>query len=180
MNHTPNYDLSQWAMTDRIRMEVFNADNQKLDTALKAETDARAAGDTALQSTVNQVSARAGAKLIASGTVPSDTQAFRIPLTGVDWTQWKAVHLTACLKGSFTVSIGTSANSVQGSLSGSHAHLLFYPLFEKERAAVALQLSDSSFISFQRSFKDLNELWLVVYNSNKILAGTYYKIWGEK
>ena len=40
-NQTPNYKLSQWEKSDRIQMEDFNADNAKLDAALKAETDAR-------------------------------------------------------------------------------------------------------------------------------------------
>ena len=35
MEHTENYQLSQWAKQDRIMMEDFNADNQKIDAALK-------------------------------------------------------------------------------------------------------------------------------------------------
>lgn len=46
MNHTQNYQLSQWEMSDRIRMEDFNADNAKLDAALKAHEDAIAARAT--------------------------------------------------------------------------------------------------------------------------------------
>ena len=49
MEHTENYQLSQWAKQDRIQMQDFNADNQKLDTALKAEADARAAETSARQ-----------------------------------------------------------------------------------------------------------------------------------
>lgn len=33
---TGNYQLSQWSATDQVRMADFNADNQKLDAALKA------------------------------------------------------------------------------------------------------------------------------------------------
>lgn len=43
MKYTENYQLSQWVETDRIRMEDFNGDNQKIDAALKAEATARAA-----------------------------------------------------------------------------------------------------------------------------------------
>ena len=43
MEHTQNYQLSQWSRTDRVLMEDFNADNAKLDAALKAEADARTA-----------------------------------------------------------------------------------------------------------------------------------------
>ena len=35
-NHTPNYQLSQWERSDRVQMEDFNADNAKVDAALKA------------------------------------------------------------------------------------------------------------------------------------------------
>ena len=40
-NHTENYQLSQWERSDRILMEDFNADNAKIDAALKAGADAR-------------------------------------------------------------------------------------------------------------------------------------------
>ena len=36
MNHTTNYQLNQWAKSDRIRMDDFNADNAKIDAAIKA------------------------------------------------------------------------------------------------------------------------------------------------
>ena len=42
-NQTPNYKLSQWERADKVQMEDFNADNAKIDAALKAETDARTA-----------------------------------------------------------------------------------------------------------------------------------------
>ena len=47
-NQTTNYQLSQWVKSDQVRMGDFNADNAKIDTAIKAEADARAAADAAL------------------------------------------------------------------------------------------------------------------------------------
>lgn len=56
MQQTTNYKLSQWARTDRILMEDFNGDNQKLETALAslaaadtAEQQTRAAQDAAIR-----------------------------------------------------------------------------------------------------------------------------------
>ena len=45
MNHTTNYNLSQWSKSDQVLMEDFNADNAKIDAALaqKAEASALAA-----------------------------------------------------------------------------------------------------------------------------------------
>ena len=40
MNHTTNYQLNQWAKSDRVLMEDFNSDNEKIDAALKANADA--------------------------------------------------------------------------------------------------------------------------------------------
>ena len=40
MTKTTNYQLNQWAKSDRIMMDDFNADNQKIDAALKANADA--------------------------------------------------------------------------------------------------------------------------------------------
>ena len=40
MTKTTNYQLNQWAKSDRIMMEDFNADNAKIDAALKANADA--------------------------------------------------------------------------------------------------------------------------------------------
>ena len=39
MTKTTNYQLNQWAKSDRIMMDDFNADNQKIDAALKAVAD---------------------------------------------------------------------------------------------------------------------------------------------
>ena len=35
MKQTQNYQLNQWEKTDRIKMEDFNGDNEKIDVALK-------------------------------------------------------------------------------------------------------------------------------------------------
>ena len=47
---TPNYKLSRWAGTDRILVEEFNDNWDKIDTALKGNADGVAALQTALAS----------------------------------------------------------------------------------------------------------------------------------
>ena len=47
MTKTTNYQLNQWAKSDRVMMDDFNADNAKIDAALKANADAIAAETTA-------------------------------------------------------------------------------------------------------------------------------------
>ena len=52
-NQTANYALNQWSRTDQVRMEDFNADNAKIDAALKAEADARTAAVVGLAQSRN-------------------------------------------------------------------------------------------------------------------------------
>ncbi len=47
-SQTPNFGLSQWVKQDKVLMEDFNTDNAKIDAALKAGSDARAALAAAL------------------------------------------------------------------------------------------------------------------------------------
>ena len=47
-NQTANYQLSQWAKSDQVKMEDFNADNAKLDAALGALTETAATHAAAL------------------------------------------------------------------------------------------------------------------------------------
>ena len=39
-NHTTNYNLNQWEAADKVLRAEFNADNAKIDAALKASADA--------------------------------------------------------------------------------------------------------------------------------------------
>ena len=50
---TPNYRLSRWAGTDRILVEEFNDNWDKIDTALKGSADAMAAETAALEAEVS-------------------------------------------------------------------------------------------------------------------------------
>ena len=120
VDHTTNYQLSQWETTDRILMSDFNTDNSKIDAALKAQSDAIAG--KAAQSTVNnltqtvagkaeasaltaEISARkeavaeleagTGLHLLESKTLAAQEEAYywNISLEGIDWSAWKCVHI---------------------------------------------------------------------------------------
>lgn len=81
MKQTERYGLNQWDLSDRIRMEDFNADNQITDTIL-------AALDDELQEKLG------GPELIAS--FPSDghiVHGAALPLPKIDWNEWRYVIL---------------------------------------------------------------------------------------
>ncbi len=67
MNKTSNYQLNQWELHDRVMMQDFNADNAKIDAALKAEVDARAAADAAETSARKTTDAAIQAELAKRG-----------------------------------------------------------------------------------------------------------------
>ena len=53
-NHTTNYNLNLWEANDKFVREEFNENTSKLDAAIKAEADARATADTAINTTLAQ------------------------------------------------------------------------------------------------------------------------------
>lgn len=67
MKQTSNYQLNQWEMTDRIQMEDFNADNAKVDAALKGQAEALAAEKAAREALTAQV-AKCGNCTLVYGT----------------------------------------------------------------------------------------------------------------
>ena len=98
VDHTTNYQLSQWETTDRILMSDFNSDNSKIDAALKANADAIAALDTQLDAKADQADLTALANRsrftkLGEVNISADTSPVVINLSGIDWTQWDKVHL---------------------------------------------------------------------------------------
>ena len=75
-NQTTNYQLSQWSKSDQVKMEDFNADNAKIDAALKAEADTRAAAVNAINATLS------GAVKLAVGSYTGNGASSRIIRVG--------------------------------------------------------------------------------------------------
>lgn len=66
-NQTANYALSQWVKSDQVRMEDFNADNAKLDAALKAAEQRSAGLDAKINATAAAAEQRSAALDAAKG-----------------------------------------------------------------------------------------------------------------
>jgi len=61
MNQTKNYKLNQWAMTDRIQMKDFNADNAKLESALSSLASRDSSLDAAIAAAKKELRAELAA-----------------------------------------------------------------------------------------------------------------------
>ena len=77
-NQTAHYALSQWVKSDQVRMEDFNADNAKLDAALKAAEQRSAGLDAKINATAaaaEQRSAGLDAKINATAAAAEQRSA---------------------------------------------------------------------------------------------------------
>ena len=69
MQHTTNYNLSQYDATDRVTRDAFNADNFAIDAALKSVSDAAASA----QSTASAAQSAAATALAAASAAGNCT-----------------------------------------------------------------------------------------------------------
>jgi len=187
-NYTVNYHLNQWNADDRVLRADFNADNAKIDAAIKAAADQTAAGDaanrsalTALQGTVSQLDARTGVKLLKSGTLPAITDACQISTSGINWASWRAVYLSVYCPVNLDFGFGRTRSTAAARLNGGNSLLIFYPFYEENRPLTALMVygSYSQFCTFTGTYKDLTS-FCFTKASAEIPAGVTYKFWGEK
>ena len=74
-NKTTNFGLSQWQSTDPIRVADFNADNLKLDTALKELRDCP------------------GFQKIQEHILEKSEHTLSYDLSGIDWKRWSVVRM---------------------------------------------------------------------------------------
>ena len=120
MHTTDNYQLSQWESADRILMESFNGDNQKIDAALKASADAIAAKADA--DTLRYVK-------ICETEAQAQTGQIDLDVSGVDWTQYLKVDLFVHapeFTGSYSIQVNhidTGYYSAQCNGGGSNSEL---------------------------------------------------------
>ena len=100
MQHTQNYQLSRWEKDDRIMMEDFNADNEKIDAALKANADAVGAEADARQGALSALQTALGTGgyncRVAFGTYTGDGTYGSASLTSL----FAPFHIVAAIIGS--------------------------------------------------------------------------------
>lgn len=113
MQHTTNYNLSQYDATDRVTRDAFNADNLAIDAALKSVSDA--AGTAQSTATSALAAAVAGCRVVV-GTYTGDGMSSRTIDLGA---QPKSVYV--CMQNGYVASTytgtGTSRTAYCGGLA---------------------------------------------------------------
>lgn len=152
MKKTPNFSLSQWEFSDRIRMEDFNNDNLQMDNTLQELTESIAAETAARKSAVSaEASARTAAvqtetaartaaiaaleqrsttQVIKTVTLTEDTSSYLLSFAGIDWTKWLEVILL--IESTATASYRVLLNSNSIGSGGKRCMMLFFPLYNPD------------------------------------------------
>ena len=122
-NYTTNYQLNQWEPTDAVQRVDFNADNAKVDAALKSLSDqvvqkanqsavntlitavnqkadastvnalSQTVAGKADQSEVDALTAKAGTQLISRTTMSAAAALFSVELSDLLWSEWATVTI---------------------------------------------------------------------------------------
>ena len=161
MTHTENYQLSRWSRDDRLLMADFNADNSKLDAALKAAADAvstkaEAADLAALTNTVNT---KANAADLAALTTTVNAKASAADLTSLTATVNKKADASTVTSLTATVNKKADASTVTS---------LTATVNKKADASTVTALSNT--VSTKADISALNALAATV---PKVVVGSY-------
>jgi len=191
-NFTPNYKLNQWEADDRVLRVDFNADNAKLDAALKAQADGLAAEKKAREAAMKSetdarkaladtVDRMTGLHLLKTGTPATEAVAvYDIDLSDIQWDQWKAVYLFLDVNSSSSVDISSSTSYSQADVANGHSVMIFHPLFDRNLEATAVYRW--SVIDFSKHYSEKIHLYLFEGGATekRVFAGTTYKVYGER
>ena len=171
MNYTGNYQLNQWEKTDRVLMDDFNADNAKLDAALKANADA-----------VTALANRSRFTKLREVNVTVETTPLEISVADIDWSQWDKVHVDAVIIQNSSTNLSYNDNSSQniyGSMPymGSITHqprITFSVGYDSQRV-ITVTCGESLHVG-STNYQNLTKLLFL----GGIKPGSSFTLWGEK
>ena len=179
---TPNYRLSRWAGTDRILVEEFNSDNEKIDAALKSNADAITAEAAAREAAVTALASKSRFTKLGEWSLPADSTTFEIPLTGIDWANWDKVHLDCGVKNGSTVTLylNSTSNSIMqitSTWSGTiRPRYTLEPGYNADRM-VSIRYAANCKVYTDLTYSNVTKL---IFNGSEMVAGSIAILWGEK
>ena len=147
MNKTPNYQLNQWAKSDRVLMDDFNADNAKIDAALKANASAISSEVSARKSAVAALEGRSTMHLLASAAAEGGSHRFTVLIGNIDWNQYRMVVVTARIHmaDSAVFRIATHGNgfNTQIGAGSTWAQIILFPTYNANAPTCGIIIDNS-------------------------------------
>ena len=187
MNKTANFQLTQWEKTDRILMEEFNSDNEKIDTALKSNADAITAETAAREAADTALGKKAGLQLIQTLTLATGSD-YASAAINVDWSQWAEVYVVFQLeyKGSmksYNLYFLPNDDYLVRTAYGTHMGIVLHPLFNENLSVEGTTFSGSA-VNVGMLYKDVTGIGVYLTASSGktavISSGTTVNIYGRK
>ena len=174
MTTTTNFNLSQWAKSDRIQMADFNADNAKIEAALTR--------------------ALVEPRLIKTVTLTTQQAWNYVPVDDIDWAAWSAVGIEVPYRPDSSDTTTLSCHPNSGALAYCQSGklglmqsainpfvLLLLPMHDPERLVSSLAFVKDGGYGYAPSiqFKDLTNI-TVIYNSETkhYPVGQKIYVWG--
>ena len=205
-NQTTNYQLNQWEPTDQVLRTDFNADNAKLDAALKSLSDqviqkADASTVSALSQAVaakaeqsaltEEISARtqadavlaqkAGMQLIQQVQLVETNGYVNQPLS-IDWDQWGIIWLILRPKFSETTFYNAYFIPKPYIYFGEEVYgdlaVQLYPFFHKDMEINGHSWTGQT-VSGDSCYQDVTGFHIATY-SGHLVSGSTLTIWGMK
>ena len=175
MTKTTNFNLSQWAKSDRIQMADFNADNSKIEAALTR--------------------ALVEPRLIKTVTLTTQQAWNYVPVDDIDWAARSVAGIEVPYRpdSSDTASLAIHANSGSPNSYCANGKLglmsvkvnpcafVLLPMRDPERCVSAVSFIPNGGYGYSPDiqFKDLTHLRMIYNNSTKRFpAGQKLHIWG--
>lgn len=175
-NYTEHFKLSQWERPDKVLMDDFNDDNQKIDAALR---DTRP-------------------YLLRSWITEEDADRVTFDISGIEWAKysWVIFDITLPEKASIYLNVNGDGTALSGT-SGAHGLIakssgttdtlvMLCPVFYRDNVCLTnISMSKSgSTGNSNLPYRQLETLTLAIYGTpvdpQYIRKGTEIKIWAMK
>ena len=163
-NFTKHYSLSQWERSDKVLMDDFNADNAKIDAALR---DTRP-------------------YLIRSWVTEEEAAKVDFDISGIDWKPYTWVFIDVILRSGISIYLAVDNERIAESLPATTTCFLICPVFHRDDICLrnAAISKAGSFGCSARPWRQLETLTLALYgddgHTRYIGPGAEVKIWGMK
>ncbi len=161
MNKTENYQLSQWALPDRIMMEDFNSDNARIEAAL-----------TGLESRKLEL-----VKVFDVTKTLSDVSYWAVDLKEMNHNNCTALFVFFQMPNttSYSVALGTGSGLHLGYVYGRQAGLMGWPLRNPEMSVTLIPIGGAQEFTTRTPllYENLNAITLCPPSTNETLNGTF-------